>query len=88
MKVYFYYLIGINICALLLYGIDKLAAKLNVRRIPEKVLLNLSIFGGCYGSLIGMYLFHHKTRKKIFIRVNVACFIIYTLFNLYFWRNV
>lgn len=88
MKIYLFYLVIINVISFILYGIDKLNAKLNIFRIPEKVLLNLSIFGGVYGSILGMCLFHHKTRKKLFIRVNVSCFIIYTLFIIYLWRHV
>jgi uncharacterized membrane protein YsdA (DUF1294 family) len=86
MRLYFYYIIFINVFSFLLYGLDKFAAKINIRRIKEKLLLNISIFGGVYGSLIGMYLFHHKTRKKLFISVNYICFIIYTIFIYILWR--
>ena len=83
MRLYFYYIIFINVFSFLLYGLDKFAAKINIRRIKEKLLLNISIFGGVYGSLIGMYLFHHKTRKKLFISVNYICF---TIFIYILWR--
>lgn len=88
MKIYMNYLLVINIVSFALYGIDKLFAKINFRRIPEKVLLNFAIFGGTYGSFLGMYLFHHKTRKKLFIGINYSCLIIYTIFNYILWRNL
>lgn len=86
MKVFYYYLLIINVIALILYGIDKLKAKFHHQRISEMVLLNLSVFGGVYGALTGMYLFHHKTRKKLFKVVNFTCLIIYTFLIYYVWR--
>ncbi len=35
-------------------------------RIPENVLLSLSIIGGALGTAIGMWAFRHKTRKGSF----------------------
>ena len=35
-------------------------------RIPEKTLLSFGILGGGLGGLIGMTLFHHKTRVPKF----------------------
>ena len=58
-----YYLIIINIFLFLLYGIDKLLAIKKKRRISEYTLLIISLFGGSLGAIIGMILFHHKTRK-------------------------
>ena len=46
--------------------IDKRLAILHKRRIPEKTLLLYACVGGCIGSLIGMYTFHHKTMKLKF----------------------
>lgn len=88
MRIYINCLLVINVIAFLLYGIDKIAAKLNIRRIPEKVLLQCSIFGGVYGAVLGMILFHHKVRKKLFIGVNLSCLIIYSIFSYILWRNL
>lgn len=49
-----------------LFGIDKLKAKRGSYRIPEKVLIGFSFFFGALGGVIGMYFFHHKTRKVKF----------------------
>ena len=81
-----YYFLIINIFSFLMYGIDKLKSKINVKRIPERILLRLSLFGGVYGGIIGMFIFHHKTRKKIFKKANITCFIIYTIFIYIMWR--
>ena len=51
---------------LLLFGWDKLMAKLSRRRIPETSLLFACLVGGAAGGLVGMYLFHHKIRKPKF----------------------
>ncbi|MCH5167068.1 MAG: DUF1294 domain-containing protein [Erysipelotrichales bacterium] len=81
-----YYFLAINILSFLLYGIDKLNSKFGEGRIPERILLRVSLFGGVYGSILGMLIFHHKTRKRIFKKVNVICFIAYTIFLYSMWR--
>ncbi len=58
--------IPLNFISFLLFGYDKFQAKRGGWRIPERVLLGLSLFGGGIGALAGMQVFRHKTRKKIF----------------------
>lgn len=87
MKILFYYLILINIISFLSYGIDKVKAKYHRWRIPEMFLLNLTLVGGVYGSLVGMRLFHHKTKKGLFKIVNFMGFIIYTILIYYLIVN-
>ena len=60
------YLIVINAITFLMYGIDKRKARKNQWRIPEKTLIFLAVLGGSPGALIGMYTFHHKTKKLKF----------------------
>ena len=60
------YLIVINIIGFLAMGIDKHQAKMANRRIPENTLLSLTILGGGVGTILGMYIFHHKTKKQKF----------------------
>lgn len=55
-----------SVIAFIVYGIDKLKAKKNLWRVPEKVLILLAFIGGALGALIGMYTFHHKTKKLKF----------------------
>lgn len=47
-------------------GIDKLKAKKRAFRIPEATLFTLALMGGSVGSILGMYLFRHKTKHKTF----------------------
>ncbi len=60
------YLALMNLCAFVLCGADKGRAKKGAWRIPEETLLLTAALGGSLGLLLGMRLFHHKTRKKRF----------------------
>ena len=60
------YILGINVIAFLVYGIDKLKAKRGKWRIPESTLLLLAAIGGSLGALFGMKVWHHKTMHKKF----------------------
>ncbi len=60
------YLIAINVLGFFLMGLDKWKARRKRWRIPEKTLFLTALLGGSIGSLIGMYLFRHKTRKLRF----------------------
>lgn len=62
------YLVIINIVTFILFYIDKMQAIKDNWRIPEAVLLGLSLVGGSVGSIIGMYIFNHKIKKKKFSR--------------------
>ena len=69
-----YYFLGMNIVAFLLFGIDKKRSIDQKYRIPEKILLGISFLGGSFGSLFGMFYFHHKTKKNKFLfLVPLAC---------------
>ena len=79
-----YLFLVLSILTFLLFGFDKNAARMNQWRIPEKVLLGLSILGGAAGGLLGMQVFRHKTRKNYFwiIPIAAACvdlFLVVTL---------
>lgn len=60
------FFIPLSFITFLLLGYDKFQAKNDGWRVPEKVLLSLGIFGGAIGGLLGMRVFHHKTRKNYF----------------------
>ena len=65
-----YYLLLINAVGFLIMCIDKLLAKKQARRVPERTLLWVAALGGSFGSLLGMMLAHPKTRKpKFYITV-------------------
>lgn len=60
------YLVIINTITFLAMLIDKQKAKRGGYRISEKTLITLVLLGGGIGGIIGMYLFHHKTKKPRF----------------------
>ena len=67
------YLIAVSVCGFLLMGFDKLSAKMWSRRIPETLFLMVSLVGGFVGVVLGMLVFHHKTRKRSFqLKILVA----------------
>ena len=69
-----WYLI-INIVSFVMYGRDKKKAVNGEWRTPEQTLLLTGGLGGGIGSLAGMKIFHHKTKKPLF-RILVPFFLI------------
>lgn len=61
-----YYLIIINLAGFAAMGLDKRRARRREWRIPEQTLMLLAAAGGSIGSLLGMNLFHHKTKHVKF----------------------
>lgn len=74
-----WYLLGINIFSFIIYGVDKLLAVKKLFRVSEYSLFILAIFGGGIGSLLGMKVFHHKTKKLIFWIINIIFSIIWII---------
>lgn len=62
-----FYFVFMSIMSFLIFGADKLQAKNNRSRIPENIFLIAAFFGGTFGSIIGMLIFNHKTRKRSFL---------------------
>ena len=60
------YLIIINVVGFFAMLIDKEKAKRGSWRIPEKTLFTITLLGGGVGTIAGMYLFRHKTKKLYF----------------------
>jgi len=54
----------LSLITFFLYYADKKKAKKGARRIPEKVLLLFSFFGGAFGGYPAMLLFRHKTKGE------------------------
>ena len=50
----------------LLYGLDKLKAKRNKWRVPERTLLLFTWLMGGVGAFAGMRVFRHKTKHWYF----------------------
>ena len=66
MKYFLLYLLLINAVAFLLMLVDKIKAKKNRWRIPERTLFGSALLGGSVGALLGMYTFRHKTKHLSF----------------------
>lgn len=49
-----------------LFAFDKISAVFKGARVPEAVLMVSGILFGAFGSLTGMVVFNHKTRKPKF----------------------
>ena len=60
------YLLIVNAAAFLLFGYDKKLAKQQKWRIRERTLFISAIIGGSFGAILGMRVFHHKTRHPQF----------------------
>ena len=61
------WLIAINVITFAVYGIDKRRARRGAWRVPEKTLFLLPLLGGSLGALLGMRVFHHKTKHWYFV---------------------
>jgi len=61
------YAVMINLISLIMMAVDKRKAQKRAFRIPEATLFVLALIGGSLGSVIGMHLFHHKTRHWYFL---------------------
>jgi uncharacterized membrane protein YsdA (DUF1294 family) len=60
------WVIAISLTAFLAFGFDKLSAIAQWLRVPEWVLIGLTLAGGTLGALLAMLLFRHKTAKRSF----------------------
>ena len=69
------YIPAINLLTFYIFGIDKWKAKKERWRISEKCLLTFALLGGSLGALLGMKVFHHKTKKPLFY-ISVPLFLI------------
>ena len=65
-KLLTYWLLFINIASFVLMAVDKYKAKHGLWRISEKMLFLPVLLGGGVGGVLGMKVFHHKTRHWYF----------------------
>ena len=87
LEVILYYLIAMNAAGFLFMGLDKWKAKKRAWRIPEATLLLIAALGGALGSLIGMHLFHHKTRHWYFLYGIPVMLLLHILLFLFIWKG-
>jgi uncharacterized membrane protein YsdA (DUF1294 family) len=65
-----------SLVTLVIYGVDKIAARKAWRRVPEFTLLLSGVVGGWPGAMVGQQLFRHKTQKQPFKRWFIASVIV------------
>ena len=67
-NLYWLWFFAVNIVAFIFYRYDKRQAQKNAMRVPEVVLLLLTLLGGFVGAGFGMYMRpRHKVRKPRFV---------------------
>ena len=78
-----------NLVVFCVYGLDKYKAKKDKWRIPEKTLLLLAFFFGGLGAFLGMRVFRHKTKHRLFTIGVPLCLLlnIAALYVLLFWHG-
>lgn len=62
----FVYLGIVNVIGFAIMGIDKRRARRNALRVPEATLFSVAIIGGSIGTILGMFIFRHKTKHWYF----------------------
>lgn len=60
------YILVINLIGFFSMCWDKRQAKIGGWRTPEKTLFMITFLGGGFGTVFGMYMFRHKTKKLRF----------------------
>ena len=70
--VYAAYLLLMSLVTFAFYAADKHKARRGAFRVPERVLLSLSFFGGAIGGLAAMRLVRHKTKHWYFVAINAV----------------
>ncbi len=67
MKYLIVYLIIINFVGFFAYRADKKKSEKGKWRTKETTLLSISLLGGGIGSMFGMSIYRHKTKKMKFL---------------------
>ena len=86
-RILLFYLAVVNILTIIVFGVDKMNAKSNRQRVRIVTLLGLAFIGGSVGALIGMYGFHHKT-KKAYFTVGVPLILLMQVVVLFYVMNM
>ena len=79
------YYILINLASFSLMYIDKRKSKKRKTRISEKNLLIPGLIGGVIGIILGMKIFHHKTRKLSFKFAVLIILILNSIYLYFIW---
>ena len=84
-NLFLYYIFIINIIGFISIYVDKMRAIKNQWRIRESTLFTIAYIGGSIGSVLGMYLFRHKTKHiKFTIGFNFILLIQIALISMFY----
>ena len=87
MDLYLIFILVMSLITLIFYAVDKKKAEKHKWRIPEKVLLLLSLCGGFIGGMIALYGLRHKNRHWYFVVVNFLSLIIHIVLAYFIYIN-
>ena len=76
-KLILFYALFINVVAFILYAYDKYRARRGARRVSEKTLHLVAIYGGFIGATLSMILFRHKVKKSSFLLWHIAIVVLW-----------
>ena len=74
-----------SVASIVVYALDKSAARHGRWRTSESTLHLLALIGGWPGALVAQRLFRHKSRKPSFQAVFVLTVVLNCAFLLWFW---
>lgn len=76
-----------GLLSFILFGVDKYKAIKGKYRISEAMLLASGALFGCYGMIMGMLIFNHKTKKTKFRVIVPIIFSVHTCIWLFISMN-
>lgn len=79
--------VAASAASVVVYAVDKSAARHGQWRISETTLHLLALFGGWPGALIAQRLFRHKSRKPSFQAAFVLTVVVNCALLLWFWES-
>ncbi len=82
---YFNWLVAGGVVTFLFYAFDKLQSKGGGLRVPELVLLLMTLAGGVGGAAVGMLIVRHKTKHMQFWLVLALSAVIHGYFIYRIW---
>ena len=85
-KYILFYLLITNLTSFALFFSDKQKAKKDKWRIKESTLHIAGFMGGIIGSIAAMILFHHKTKKPMFVAITIIA-LLFNIFVAYEYLN-
>lgn len=81
------YLTAVNLTGFAVMGIDKRKAVRHLWRVRESTLFLIALAGGSLGSILGMRVFHHKTRHWYFVYGMPAILVVQIVLAVLILRN-